>query len=154
MEIRIRSNGQTMYEAEFRAYQLNNGGPSWGVTTQEILNSLEADVVLEGPYPSATEYQVISRDGTQLIDNNWYTKYKVTDMDQEGIDAVNARKVEQNKDKAARLLAESDFYDLPNTSVKIENIADILAYRDALRAIALNPTFDAIFPVKPDTIWA
>ena len=153
MEIRLRSNGQTMYESEFRAYQLANGGPAWETTTEEVLNALEADVVLQGPYPSATEYQTISRDGVEQIDGKWYTKYKITNLDQEGINAVNAQKVEYNKKEAARLLSESDFYDLPNTSNKISNIADILAYRDALRAIALNPTFDATFPTKPTTVW-
>jgi hypothetical protein len=153
MEIRLRLNGQTMLEDEFRAYQKANGGPTWGLTTTEILNELDSDVVFDGPYPTATEYQVVSRDGAEQIDGQWYTKHKVTDMDQEAIDAVNAQKTEANKKKAAKLLSESDFYDLPNTANKISNISEILAYRDALRAIALNPTFDATFPTKPATVW-
>lgn len=153
MEIRLRSNGQTMLEAEFRAYQTANGGPTWGLTTTEILDSLDSDVVFDGATPTATEYQVVSRDGVELVDGKWYTKYKVTDLDQEGIDAVNVRKTEENKKKASELLAETDWTVLPDVT-NLSNKDDFVAYRSALRAIAVNPTFDATFPVKPDTVWA
>ena len=166
MEIRLRSNGQTMYEAEFRAYQLANGGPTWGETTTEVLESLGADVVFEGPQATSPDrYHYSQRQGVEQIDGKWYTKYVLgpifTDNEEgtaaEQETAYRARIDEEvktsNKETAARLLSESDFYDLPNTSSKIENIDDILAYRDALRAIALNPTKDAEFPTKPATIW-
>lgn len=153
MEIRLRSNGQTMLEDEFRAYQKANGGPTWGLTTTEILDSLESDVVFQGPTPSATEYQVVSRDGVEQVDGNWYTKYKVTDMDQDAIDAVNAQKTEANKKKASELLAETDWCVLPDV-LTLTNKDDFVAYRAALRVIAVTPTFDATFPVKPDTVWA
>lgn len=151
MEIRIKQTGQVVLEQEFRNMYPNTSFPF--PLTAEIINEFGGDVVFEGPYPSATEYQSVSRDGVELIDGKYYTKYKVTDYDQEGIDAVNAQKSKSKQEEAAKLLSESDFYDLPNTSVKIENIADILAYRDALRAIALNPTFDAVIPEKPVTVW-
>lgn len=151
MEIRIKETGQVMLESEFR-----NSFPSTSFPfplSEEVINEFGGEVVFEGPTPTSTEYQSVSRDGVEQIDGKWYTKYKVTDYDQEGIDAVNAQKAKSKKEEAAKLLSESDFYDLPNTSVKIENIADILAYRDALRAIALNPTFDAVIPEKPVTVW-
>ena len=40
MQIRIRSTGQVMYEAEFRAYTKANGGPTWDTTTTEVLTAL------------------------------------------------------------------------------------------------------------------
>ena len=151
MEIRIKQTGQVMLEQEFRNLYPNTSFPV--PLSAEVINEFGGDVVFEGPTPTATEYQVVSRDGVEQTNGQWYTKYKITDMTQEGIDAVNAEKSKNKKEEAARLLSESDFYDLPNTSVKIENIADILAYRDALRAIALNPTFDAVIPEKPETVW-
>lgn len=151
MEIRIKETGQVVLESEFRAMFPNTSMPI--PLTEQIINEFGGEVVLQGPYPSHTEYQVVSRDGVELIDGKWYTKYQVIDMDKEGIDAVNAQKTKFKQEEAAKLLSESDFYDLPNTSVKIENIAEILAYRDALRAIALNPTFDAVIPTKPKTVW-
>jgi hypothetical protein len=76
MQIRIRETGAVLYEAEFRAYQQNNGGPTWGQTTEEILDSLGADVVFEGPQATGgTVYQYSQVDGVEQIEGKWYTKY-------------------------------------------------------------------------------
>jgi hypothetical protein len=76
MQIRIRETGQVMYESEFRAYTKANGGPSWDITTTEVLEALGADVVFEGPQATGgTVYQYSQRDGVEQIDGKWYTKY-------------------------------------------------------------------------------
>jgi len=76
MQIRIRQTGTVMYEAEFRAYQQANGGPTWGQTTEEILDSLGADVVFEGPQATGgTVYQYSMPAGVEQIDGKWYTKH-------------------------------------------------------------------------------
>ena len=76
MQIRIRGTGAVMYESEFRAYQKANGGPSWETTTDEVLEALGADVVLEGPQATGgTVYQYSQRDGVQELAGKWYTKY-------------------------------------------------------------------------------
>ena len=65
-----------MYEAEFRAYQQANGGPSWQTTTTEVLEALGADVVFEGPQATGgTVYQYSQASGVEQIDGKWYTKY-------------------------------------------------------------------------------
>jgi hypothetical protein len=75
MQIRTQS-GQVMYEAEFRAYTLANGGPTWDTTTSEVLAELGASVVLEGAQASGgNHYQVSQRQGVEEIDGKWYTKY-------------------------------------------------------------------------------
>jgi hypothetical protein len=76
MQIRIRQTGAVMYEAEFRAHQQSSGGPTWGQTTEEILNSLGADVVFEGPQATGgTVYQYSQAAGVEQTDGKWYTKY-------------------------------------------------------------------------------
>jgi hypothetical protein len=76
MQVRVRATGAVMYEAEFRAYQQANGGPTWGQTTEEILDSLGADVVFEGPQATGgTVYQYSVPDGVEQIDGKWYTKH-------------------------------------------------------------------------------
>ena len=76
MQIRIRETNAVMYEAEFRAYQQANGGPTWGQTTDEILDSLGADVVFEGPQATGgTVYQFSMPDGVEQVDGKWYTKH-------------------------------------------------------------------------------
>jgi hypothetical protein len=65
-----------MYEAEFRAYQQANGGPTWDTTTTEVLEALGADVVFEGPQATGgTVYQFSMPDGVEQIDGKWYTKH-------------------------------------------------------------------------------
>jgi hypothetical protein len=65
-----------MYEAEFRAYTKANGGPSWDITTTEVLEALGADVVFEGPQATGgTVYQYSQASGVEQIDGKWYTKY-------------------------------------------------------------------------------
>jgi hypothetical protein len=65
-----------MYEAEFRAYTKANGGPSWEITTTEVLEALGADVVFEGPQASGgTVYQYSQASGVEQVDGKWYTKY-------------------------------------------------------------------------------
>jgi hypothetical protein len=76
MQIRIRESGAVMYEAEFRAYQQANGGPSWETTTTEVLEALGADVILEGPQATGgTVYQYSQASGVEQLDGKWYTKY-------------------------------------------------------------------------------
>ena len=76
MQIRIRESGAVMYEAEFRAYQQANGGPTWTTTTEEVLEALGADVVFEGPQATGgTVYQFSMRQGVEEIEGKWYTKY-------------------------------------------------------------------------------
>ena len=76
MQIRIRENGQVMYESEFRAYTKANGGPSWETTTTEVLTALGADVVFEGAQATGgTVYQYSQASGVEQVDGKWYTKY-------------------------------------------------------------------------------
>jgi hypothetical protein len=76
MQIRIRETGAVMYEAEFRAYQQANGGPTWAATTEEVLEALGADVVFEGPQATGgTVYQFSMPDGVEQIEGKWYTKH-------------------------------------------------------------------------------
>jgi hypothetical protein len=74
MQIRTQT-GAVMYEAEFRAYQQANGGPSWETTTTEVLEALGADVVFEGAQATGgTVYQYSQASGVEQIDGKWYTK--------------------------------------------------------------------------------
>jgi hypothetical protein len=67
-----------MYESEFRAYTLANGGPTWGATTTEVLTELGASVVLEGAQATGgTVYQYSVYGGIEQIDGKWYTKWNL-----------------------------------------------------------------------------
>ena len=67
-----------MYESEFRAYTKANGGPSWDITTTEVLEALGADVVFEGAQATGgTVYQYSVYGGVEQIDGKWYTKWNL-----------------------------------------------------------------------------
>ena len=145
MQIRIRQTGTVMYEAEFRAYQQANGGPTWGQTTEEILDSLGADVVFEGPQATGgTVYQYSMPAGVEQIDGKWYTKHILgpvfTDTEDATAaeveaaykamkDAQQAKSVRQTRgDK----LKDSDWTQVADAPV---NKAAWATYRQALRDV-------------------
>lgn len=148
MQVRIRQTGAVMYEAEFRAYQQANGGPTWGQTTEEILNSLGADVVFEGPQAQPERYQVAFADGVEQVDGKWYTKYGVNNMD---VDAITAKDEEQAKSvRASRTekLKDSDWTQVADSPV---DQAAWATYRQALRDITAQEGFpwDIEWPEQP-----
>jgi hypothetical protein len=65
-----------------------------------------------------------------------------------------------NKAQASSLLSSTDWVELPSVSnpantPHLENINEFLAYRTAVRSIAVNPpTTPAVFPAKPDEVWS
>lgn len=56
-----------------------------------------------------------------------------------------------NKERAEELLLESDWSVLPD--VPLANKSEWEAYRSVLRQIAINPTVDPVWPVKPESVW-
>lgn len=138
MQVRIRSTGQVMYESEFRSYTKANGGPSWETTTTEVLEALGADVVFEGPQASPTRYQVAFADGVEQLDGKWYTKYSVTDMDQETKDALDTAQAEAMRKQRNEKLSECDWTQVTDAPVNKETWA---TYRQALRDVTSQEGF-------------
>jgi hypothetical protein len=138
MQIRIRETGAVMYEAEFRTYTQSNGGPVWGITTEEILDSLGADVVFEGPQAQPTRYQTAFRDGVEQIEGKWYTKHSVADMDAEAIAAKDAEQATAVRQTRTQMLKDSDWTQLVDSPV---DHAAWFAYRQALRDIPSQAGF-------------
>lgn len=138
MQVRIRSTGAVMYEAEFRAYTKANGGPSWETTTTEILDNLGADVVFEGPQAQPTRYQLSFADGVEQIDGKWYTKYSVAEMDAEAITAKDAEQAKSVRATRDAKLAECDWTQVADAPV---DKAIWATYRQALRDITTQSGF-------------
>jgi len=162
VQIRIRQTGAVMYEAEFRAYQQANGGPTWGQTTEEILDSLGADVVFEGPQATGgTVYQYSMPDGVEQIEGKWYTKYILgptfTDTEESSAaeqeaaykamkDAEQAKSVRTQRGEK---LKDSDWTQVADAPV---DQAAWAAYRQALRDVTIQPGFPWTidWPTQPE----
>ena len=149
MQIRT-STGQVMYESEFRAYTKANGGPSWDTTTDEVLEALGADVVLEGPQATGgTVYQYSQRDGVQELAGKWYTKYVLgpvfTDGETTAAEQETAYKAMKDTERAAsvrttrtQMLKDSDWTQLADSTV---DKAAWATYRTALRNVPAQAGF-------------
>ena len=149
MQIRT-NNGQVMYEAEFRAYTKANGGPSWDITTTEVLTALGADVVFEGPQATGgTVYQYSQAQGVEQLDGKWYTKYILgpvfTDGETTAAEQEVAYKASKDAEQAKSVratrgekLADSDWTQVADAPV---DKAVWATYRQALRDITTQSEF-------------
>ena len=149
MQIRLRSNGQVMFEEAFRQHIASNGGPTWGQTTTEILNKLQADVVFDGPSPTLTHYQVASAGPAVEENGQWYTSFVVTDMDADAkaaTDAAQATSVRQQRDDK---LSKCDWTQVADAPV---DKAAWATYRQALRDLPKEAGFpwDMTWPTDPN----
>jgi len=149
MEIRLRSTGQVMYEAELRQWARDNNGPTWDVTTTEVLEAVGADVVFEGPQAQPTRYQFAFRDGvTQDEQGRWFTKYSVSDMNQEAKDALDTTQAEAMRRQRTEKLKDSDWTQIADSTADKTAWA---TYRQALRDITTQSGFpwDITWPDAP-----
>lgn len=149
--MQIRTNdGQVMYESEFRTHIKANGGPSWDTTTTEVLESLGASAVFEGPQASPTRYQTAFANGVEQVNGQWFTKYSVADMDADAIAAKDAEQAKSVRDERTKKLAETDWTQLTDAPV---NGAAWATYRQALRDVSAQETFPwgIEWPTQPTT---
>ena len=148
-EYRIQETGQVITESEFRELHAATSFPPQ--ITQEMANDFGADVVLEGPQPTATKYQVVYRDGVYEEDGMWFTKYSVSDMDDEAKAAVDAATIVANKALRNTKLDNTDWTQLADVPLTADCKTAFAAYRQALRdADMLEPTW----PEAPAEDWA
>jgi len=142
-----------MYEAEFRAYQKANGGPTWDSTTTEVLEALGADVVFEGPQASGgTVYQYSQAAGVEQISGKWYTKHILgpvfTDGETTAAEQETAYKASKDADQAKSVrtsrddkLKECDWTQLDDTPLSNTVKATWAIYRQALRDVTTQAGF-------------
>lgn len=170
MGYRIRSTGAVMLESELRQWAKDNNGPSWGITTPEVLEALGADPVFEGSQASGgTVYQYSQRDGVEQVEGKWYTKYILgpvfTDLaatetepaktaaEQEAAyramkDAEFAKSARDSRDT---LLAECDWVIVMSLEAGRAIPVEWAAYRQALRDLPQQAGFPVTidWPMKP-----
>lgn len=105
--------------------------------------------------PPSVDYTQNLTMGPPLNDNGaWEQTWIVSAASPEEIAEREAAMRQANKEQASQLLFESDYTDLPNTADKIVNLQEILAYREALRVIAINPPVTVnTWPTRPATVW-
>ena len=147
MQIRTQ-DGKVMYEGEFRALYPNTSMPQ--MLTEATLKSFDAEVVFEGPQAQPTRYQVAYRNGVELLDGKWYTKYSVSDMTTEAKTALDANQAKSMRDQRDRLIAETDWTQGKDIADSVS--AKYTIYRQALRNVPAQSGFPwtVQWPTKPE----
>lgn len=142
-EYRIRETGEIV--TNLAAAFPNSSLPA--SLTQDDFDALGVDPVFEAPQPEHTQFQVVYRDGVEEIKGKWYTKYSVSDMDQETIDALTAARWDSVRSERNKRLADCDWTQLPDAPV---DAAVWTSYRQELRDItAQDDPFNIVWPTEP-----
>ena len=148
MQIRIRTSGAVMYEAEFRQLHPSTSFPQQ--ISEATLNDFGADVVFEGPQASGgTVYQYSQAAGVEQLDGKWYTKYILgpvfTDGETTAAEQETAYKASKDAEqaKSVRTSRNDMLKDCDWTQIA-DSTADKTAwatYRQALRDIPAQAGF-------------
>lgn len=96
----------------------------------------------------------------QYVDGEWVQVWTVEPATPEEIALREEAAKQENKNQASNLLSATDWVELgdvanPASPPFLANKADFTAYRQQLRAIAVNPPVTVEpWPVKPEEIWS
>ena len=143
MEIRLKETGAVITESEFRALHPNTGFPSQ--LNEQIINDFGGDVVFEGAQAQPTRYQIGFRDGIELVNGKWFTKYSVADLDADAIAAKDAEQAKSIRTQRNQLLSDSDWTQLTDAPVD-KTVWSV--YRQSLRDVSSQKGFpwDVVWP--------
>lgn len=75
------------------------------------------------------------------------------ELDSQWEEVLSIQKKQNCKSQAKQLIAKYDFAVLPDRSKDIENINEIISYRDSLLSLIKNPIENPEFPTPPEVIW-
>ena len=117
--------------------------------------------VFDSPQPSYDPITQAVVQGTPTqTDGQWYQTWTVVALDAEQIAYNQAQKAQQNKTQATQILSSTDWTSIADvadpakSNPYLTNQAEFTAYRSTVRAIAVNPTWDAVFPTAPTEQWS
>lgn len=142
-------NGQTVEQVgDYQVLFPNTSFPSTGIDDAFLAANNAKKVNVFKSYDANTQKLVSV---APYVEGEWVYTVDVAALTPEDIAAKQASQAAQNKSKAEQLLAQTDWTQV--SDVPLLNKSDFTAYRSTVRAIALNPTYDAVFPVQPAEQW-
>ena len=128
--------------------------------SDESLEGFGMYVVYNTTPPEYTPLQYLEEGTPVFNDNQWQQVWIVVDKTPEQIAQEEAAAKAANKSQAESLLQQTDWtatVDISNPEYSdpyLANQAEFLAYRSAVRKIAVNPPVTVTeWPVKPDEVW-
>lgn len=151
----VRLTGDTASYYTLTDLRRDNPEVSWPAQVSDDL-AAEFGVYPCAPVdaPATTSAQRADLADPVFADGQWHQRWIVVDLTAGEIAEQDAATRAAIKAQAAALLSETDYLDLPNTAARIGNLGEILAYREALRSLAINPPLSVdVWPVRPATVW-
>ena len=127
----------------------------WYPKTEDAINNgyALAEVIISDVPQINPETQTCSQNTTPtLINNVWTLEWTVSTYTQEQQEAYSNQQKANNKALATAKLSATDWTQVAD--VPLLNKQAFTDYRAAVRAIALNPTVDAVFPQLPTEQWS
>ena len=119
------------------------------------------ETVFDSPQPSYDPITQTVVQGTPVkTDGQWYQVWVVVDLTPEQIAYNEQQKSDQNSTQAKTILTNTDWTSIADVADPLKsnpylmNQAEFTAYRSTIRNIAVNPTWDAVFPTAPTEQWS
>ena len=151
-------NGQTVEQVgDYQSLFPNTSFPPSGPTPEWMAENSCLPVTVWLPYDPTTQY--LESVAAYILDAVVYT-IQVAQLTPEMIAQQHQSQAAQNKTKAANLLSQTDWTAIPDVADPAKsdpylvNQAEFVAWRSQIRAIAVTPTWDAVFPVEPSEVWS
>lgn len=120
-------------------------------TSKADESPLEPGVFLIPAHSTIIE-PLVEKDGYKIAFENQNWIYKPIIVELEDVEELNKQKLLEVELRAKSGLFNSDW--VLQSDVNISNIDEWLKYRALLRAIAIQPTIDAVIPDKPGIVWS
>jgi hypothetical protein len=158
-------NGQTVEQVgDYQVLFPNTSFPATGPTPKWMAENSCMYVNTYLPYDQSTQVlttvapYILVADPTKPLD--WVYTVKVEQMTPEQLAQYRQSIAAQNKTKAANLLSQTDWTAIPDVADPLKsdpylvNQAEFVAWRSNIRAIAVTPTWDAVFLAQPNEVWS
>jgi hypothetical protein len=151
-------NGQTVEQVgDYQVLFPNTSFPSSGPTPEWMAENSCLPVTVYLPYDPATQYL---ESVAPYINGEYVYTVQVAQMSPEQLAQYQASVAAQIGYQAQQLLSATDWTTIPSvadpaqSNPYLTNQAKFIAWRSQVRAIAVNPTWDAVFPEVPTEQWS
>lgn len=147
---RNREDGAILSQGEVRKLYANTSLPA--VWDQTVCEDLGIDPILESPQPTTTRFQSASKDGVEQDSlGNWVWKWVVTDWSEEAIASATEQQWSSIRSRRNQLLAESDWTQISDSPLSVEEKELWATYRQELRDMTQQADpFDISWPTAPN----
>lgn len=116
------------------------------------------DKAIRVAYPSVVTISMLDGVTTAYDDKGNEVSLDQAVIAKEIVILEEQNKISSCKKTASELLYETDWTTIPDVansenSPYLKNQAEFIAWRSQIRALAVNPVVDPVFPPKPTEIW-